>query len=176
MSDAATSEVDGREEGLEELNRRVEADEYCHIGMERHAAGDLEDAAAYYQLSLDIFPTAEAHTSLGVTLAARGEWEAAIRQCEEAIRLDPELGNAYNDMAVYLAELGKRHEALTLLDQALTAERYDCRHYAHFHRGRILEQMARFTEARDAFRAALDIEPDWEPAQRGYSRLLGWLN
>ncbi len=159
-----------------EWNPQEEAKQYHAIGSERQTAGDMEDAAAYYAVSLELFPTAEAHTSLAITLASRGRWEEAITHCKEAIALDPDLGNPYNDMAVYLSELGRNKEALPILDQAIAAPRYDCRHHPYYHRGRILEQMARFTESRDAYRTAIDLAPTWEPARRGYHRVLGWLN
>jgi Tfp pilus assembly protein PilF len=158
------------------LNLRVEAEEFHALGRERHAAGDVDEAAAYYELSLELYPTAEAHTALAVTLAARGRWEDAIVHCKQAITLDPDLGNAYNDLGVYLAETGKRQEAMAYLDQAITAPRYDCRHYPHYHRGRLLEQQGRFGEARDAYRASLDLQPDWPPALSAWRRALGWLN
>lgn len=159
-----------------EWNLREEAAQYRTLGAERQTAGDMEDAAVYYTMSLELFPTAEVHTSLAITLASRGRWEEAITHCKEAIALDPELGNPYNDMAVYLSELGRNREALPFLEQAITAPRYESRHYSYYHRGRILEQMARFTEARDAYLTALELLPNWEPARRAYHRVLGWLN
>ncbi len=161
---------------LADLQKRTEADEWRGLGEERHAAGDIDDAAAYYQMSLDLFPTAEAHTSLAVVLAAREQWDDAIENCKLAVDLDPELGNPYNDMGVYLIEKNELSEALECLDRALRAPRYDNRHFPHYHRGRILERMARFVEARTAFGNALKIAPDWEPAQNAYLRVLGWLN
>jgi tetratricopeptide (TPR) repeat protein len=161
---------------LTELTRRVEAEQYRTLGQERHAAGDVEDAGAYYQMSVALYPTAEAYTYLGVALAARGQWSDAIVQCERAIQIDPDLGNAYNDIAVYTAELGRLHEALHWLDKAVAAKKYDCRNYPFYHRGRILEQLARFNEARDAYMTSLEIEPDWEPARVALRRVLGWLN
>ena len=161
---------------LSELSRRVEADQWYELAQQRHAAGDLDDAAAYYQMSLDLFPTAEAHTSLGVALAARRQWDEAIANCEKAVALDPELGNPCNDIAVYLIEKNELADALIWLDRALCAPRYDCRHFSHYHRGRILERMARFGEARSAYGQAVKLAPDWSPAQTAYLRVLGWLN
>ncbi len=161
---------------LTDLNARVEAEEYRNLGQERHAQGDIEDAAAYYRSSLELYPTAEAHTYLGWAIACWGSWEEAIAECEKAIDLDPELGNPYNDIAVYLIELNRLDEALPYLEKALAAPRYDCRHYPPYHRGRILERKGRFMEARDAYRASLDIEPEWEPARIGFHRALGFLN
>lgn len=155
---------------------REEAAEYRALGQERQAHGDVDDAAAYYRMSLDLYPTAEAHTYLGWALAARGHWEEAIAECEKAIALDPDLGNPYNDIGVYRIEQGRLAEALPYLEKAAASPRYDCRHYPHYHRGRILERMARFAEARDAYQASLEIEPDWEPAQFGLWRSLSFLN
>lgn len=167
---------DERSEELTDSARRTEAEEYRALGQERQEAGDIEDAAAYFQMSVDLYPTAEAYTFLGHTMAARGCWNEAITQCECAIVLNPDLGNPYNDIAVYLIELNRLDEALEYLDRALTAPLYDCRNYPHYHRGRILERKARFTEARDAYGTALDIDPEWEPAVAAYRRVLGWLN
>ena len=176
MSDSGYATLQEEVFNLAELTRRTEAEEFCALGKERHAAGDVEDAAAYFAMSLELYPTAEAYIGLGVTLAARGQWADAIAECEQAIALEPDLGNPYNDIAVYNAELGRPREALEWLDRALAARRYDCPHYSHYHRGRLLEQMGRFTESRDAYQTALNCEPDWEPAQIGLRRALGWLN
>jgi Tfp pilus assembly protein PilF len=161
---------------LEELNLQVEAEEFRTLGRERQEAGDVDDAAAYFQMSVDLFPTAEAYTFLGHTLAARGHWQEAIVQCERAISLKPSLGNPYNDIGVYLIELNRLDEALGYLDRALRAPEYDCRNYPHYHRGRVLERMTRFGEARDAYYEALQIDADWEPARAAFFRVLGWLN
>lgn len=161
---------------LSDLSRRVEAEEYRGLGHARHAAGDVEEAAAYYQMSLDIYPTAEAYTALGVTLAGRGQWDEAIALCEQAIALEPDLGNPYNDMGVYLEQKGESDQALACFDRALAASHYDCRNYPHYHKGRIFEQMGRFGEARDAYYQSLQIDPEWPPAITGYRRALGWLN
>lgn len=154
----------------------LEAEEYHALGRQRFVEGDIEDAAAYYQTSIDLFPTAEAHTDLGVVLASKGEWEGAISQCKVAIALSPDIGNPYNDIGVYLAELDRIEEALEWFNRAIEAPDYDCRHYPHFHRGRLLEQLGRFTEARDAFHHSLAIEPGWQPAQLALQHVLGWLN
>jgi tetratricopeptide (TPR) repeat protein len=175
-SDASPNDPDEDPLALSNLNARREAEEYRTLGQERQAQGDVEDAAAYYRISLDIFPTAEAHTYLGWAIACKGSWEDAIAECEKAIALDPDLGNPYNDIAVYLIELNRLDEALPFLDSALAAPRYDCRHYPPYHRGRILERKGRFMEAKDAYRASLEIEPEWEPARIGYHRALGFLN
>ena len=153
-----------------------EAAQYLALGRERRSAGDVEDAAAYFRIALDLFPTAEAHVALGETLAARGLWEEAIAECKKAIALDPDLGNPYNDIGVYCIEQGREAEALPWLDRALAAPVYDCRHFSHYHRGRVLERAGRFAEARDAYLASVELEESWSPAQIALRRVLGFLN
>jgi len=175
MREAPDNGVEQQDEAGD-VSLRAEAEEYRALGQERQAHGDVDDAAAYYRMSLELYPTAEAHTYLGWALASHGRWSEAITQCEQAIALDPELGNAYNDIGVYLIEQDQLDEALPYLEKAISAKRYDCRHYPHYHRGRVLERMARFTEARDAYKMALQLQPDWQPASLGLWRTLGFLN
>ena len=155
---------------------QVEAEQYSALGHERQAQGDVEDAAAYYQMSLDLFPTAEAHTCLAWALAARENWDDAIRECEKAIALDPHLGNPYNDIGVYLDRAGSSEEAIHWFEKAITARHYDCRQYPYYHIGRIREQQARFIEARNAYLESLEFCPQWELARISLRRVLGFLN
>jgi tetratricopeptide (TPR) repeat protein len=162
--------------GDDTLLRRLEAEEYCAVGQARYEVGNIDDAEAYYEMAIALYPTAESCTYLGITFAARGRWDEAIEQCRHAIELDPALGNPYNDIGVYLIEQDRLEDALPYLEKAIAAPTYDCRNYPHYHRGRILERQCRFTEARDAYKAAFEIAPDWNPARVALHRVLGWLN
>ena len=172
---------------LDELQQHVEAEEFRCLGDRRFASGDHEDAAAYYQMSLDIYPTADAHVALAWTIAGRGLLAEAIAHCEAAIALEPAFGNAYNDWGVYLlrqsdTEADKDRaadllvQAVRLFERAIAAERYDCRNYPHYHLGRIREQQGRFSEARDYYTQSLRLDPYFAPAQKAHRRTLSWLN
>src|SRR5438034_1107850 len=52
----------------------------------RQMSGDLDGAVEYYQRSIAIHPTAEAHTFLGWTYSFQGNLDAAIAECTEAGR------------------------------------------------------------------------------------------
>ena len=52
--------------------------------------------------SIEIPPTAEAHTYLGWTYSLQGKLDEATAECLRAIEIDPEFGNPYNDIGVYL--------------------------------------------------------------------------
>ena len=55
--------------------------------------GDYDQAIELYTESLNIFPTAEAHTFLGWTYHFQGKVNEAIAECKRAIEVDPEFGN-----------------------------------------------------------------------------------
>ncbi len=74
--------------------------------------GDLEQAIEYYKRSIAMHPTAEAHTYLGWTYSFQERLEEAIAECHRAIEIDPEFGNPYNDIGVYLMQQGKLDEAI----------------------------------------------------------------
>jgi tetratricopeptide (TPR) repeat protein len=91
--------------------------------------GDYDRAVELYQSSLELHPTAEAHTFLGWTYHFQGRVEEAIAECKRAIELDPEFGNPYNDIGAYLIELGRFDEAIPWLERATEALRYEPRHF-----------------------------------------------
>src|SRR5437773_8144996 len=91
--------------------------------------GDYDRAVELYQSSLELHPTAEAHTFLGWTYHFQGRIEEAIAECRLAIEIDPEFGNPYNDIGAYLIELGRFEEAIPWLERATEARRYEPRHF-----------------------------------------------
>lgn len=131
-----------------------------------HSLGEYESAAERFRQSIEAYPTAEGHTFLGWSLSHLGQTEEAIAQCKKAIALDPDYGNPYNDIGVYLIDLGRPDEAVPWLKKAMQAKRYCCVHYPHFNLGRILLMKGRVEEAARAFERALSHQPDYLPARR----------
>ena len=86
---------------------------------EHQMSGELDEAAALYEASIGLFPTAEAHTFLAWTYSFQGRLDDAIQECQKAIEVDPEFGNPYNDIGAYLIEQGKHDEAIPWLERAL---------------------------------------------------------
>ena len=68
--------------------------------------GELDLAIRFYKRSIELHPTAEAHTFLGWTYRFQGKLDEAIAECEKAIAVDPTFGNPYNDIGAYLIEQG----------------------------------------------------------------------
>ncbi|MDP6485157.1 MAG: tetratricopeptide repeat protein, partial [Nitrospinota bacterium] len=129
--------------------------------------GEYDDTIAHFRRSIAIHLTAEAHTFLGWSLSMLGRYEEAIVQCEKAIPLDPDFGNPYNDIGVYLIALGRVREAEPWLRKDMRAKRYCCRQFPHFNLGRIYLAEGRLGEAGRLFERALEFDPDYIPARQG---------
>jgi Tfp pilus assembly protein PilF len=118
-------------------------------------SGDLETAIDLYHQSLDLHPTAEAHTFLG--------WPYSF-------------GNPYNDIGAYLLEMGRFEEAIPWLEQATTASRYEAPHFPRFNLGRAFVAMEMFGRALEEFEKALALRPDYAAAARAVAAIKRQLN
>jgi Tfp pilus assembly protein PilF len=145
-------------------------------GYEAQMGGRLQEAVEHYRRSIAIHPTAEAHTFLGWALSFLGHPDEAIAECRTAIDVDPAFGNPYNDIGAYLIELGREAEAITWLERAKHAARYEPRHYPYFNLARVYVRQHKVHEAIRELQQAIAIEPRYTVARRELHRLLGLLN
>lgn len=152
------------------------AHEYLEKAYKLQMDGKLDDAIRNYKISIDYFPTAEAHTFLGWTYSFKGDLDQAIEECKTAISIDPEYGNPYNDIGSYLIQLGRYEEAITWLEIALKAKRYESSHYAIVNLGRAYELKGLWYEAVAEYKKAMEMAPDYEIAKKLYFSLQGKLN
>ena len=129
--------------------------------------GRYQEALRLFDRSLEIQPTPEAYTYKGWTYSHMGDYQRSIEEAQKAIRLDPDFGNPYNDIAVYLIELGREEEAIPYLKKAMQAKKYCCYQFPHFNLGRIYLKKKMYEQARKEFKKALEIDPDYEPALQG---------
>ena len=139
-------------------------------------AGELDTAIEEYKRSIEIYPTAEAHTFLGWTYSFQGRYEDAISECKEAIKVDPDFGNPYNDIGAYLIEKGRLDEAIPWFKKAMGAKRYDSYCYPHYNLGRVYEQKGNWKSALKCYEDSLKANPDYALAQRALNRLHGLMN
>jgi tetratricopeptide (TPR) repeat protein len=151
--------------------RRRQALDHFSAAYQAQMRKDYSRAIEKYQQSIEIFPTAEAHTFLGWTYSYLGELDLAIEECQRAISVDPEFGNSYNDIGAYLIAQGQYAEAMPYLNQALTAKRYRAYHFAHFNLGRAQEYQGDYLSAYRHYRKALQIEPGYWVASRAIIHL-----
>ncbi|MBI1722791.1 MAG: tetratricopeptide repeat protein [Gemmatimonadetes bacterium] len=154
----------------------VKAEDLWRRGYAQQQAGDLEGAIRLYQASIAEHPTAEAHTYLGWTYSMQRRFEEAIGECKRAIACDPDFGNPYNDIGVYLMALGRDDEAVPWLVRAVDARRYEPRHFPHLNLARILERRGDFQGVVRELGRALAFAPEDRTLRVRLRRMQGFVN
>lgn len=82
-------------------------DALINVGVLCARQGRFEEAEAYFRRSLRVSQTAVAHVNLGRLMGLRGRTDEALRQYEEALRLNPMYEIAHNNLGVLLMEDGQ---------------------------------------------------------------------
>ena len=159
-----------------ESEERAEAVEIWRQAYRRQMEGDLDGAIALYQRSLAVHPTAEAHTFLGWTYSFQGRLDDARAECLKAIEVDPDFGNPYNDIGVYLMQQGKLDEAIPWLERAKQAPRYEPRQFPFMNLGRIYLKQGHWWRALHEFEGGVQAAPTDPEAHKALHELRGRLN
>ncbi len=139
--------------------------------LQHQMAGELDEAIRLYKESIALYPTADAHTYLGWTYSFQGRIEEAIAECETAIKIDPDFGNPYNDIGVYLMQQQKLDDAIPWLEKAKEAKRYEPRHFPYLNLGHIYAAKGMINKALEEFRGALEYNPGDPLALRAIEEL-----
>jgi Tfp pilus assembly protein PilF len=150
--------------------------ELWNEGVALHMRGDLNGAVRIYTQSIEICPTAEAHTFRGWAYQSMGRLDDAISECRRAIEVDPTLGNPYNDIGAYLIAKGELDEAISWLQQAKTAPRYEPRHFPYMNLGRVYAAKGLIAQAIAEFERALELQPGDPTCTQMLARLRAMLN
>jgi Tfp pilus assembly protein PilF len=155
---------------------RQRALELWNDAVALHMRGDLDDAIRLYTRSIEVCPTAEAHTFRGWAYHAMGRLDDAIAECKRAIEVDPTLGNPYNDIGAYLIARGELDEAIPWLERAKHAPRYEPRHFPYMNLGRLYAAKGMIARAIGEFERALELEPGDPVSTQMLARLRSTLN
>jgi Tfp pilus assembly protein PilF len=150
---------------MTEAERRERAIALFQEACAHQMRKELEEAIRLYQESLALCPTAEAHTFLGWAYSFQGRLDEAIAECHKAIAVDPEFGNPYNDIGVYLIERGDLDGAVPWLERAKQAPRYEPRHFPYMNLGRVYLRRGQWQEALRELEAAAHLAPN-DPGAR----------
>ena len=153
-----------------------EALDYLQKAYDLQTKGKLQEAIELYRKSIELYPTAEAHTFLGWTYSFQGRHDEAIAECKRAIEIDPDFGNPYNDIGSYLIEKRQYDAAIPWLEKAVQAKRYENYCYPYYNLGRIYEQKGNWLRALEYYQNSLKQNSDYTLAARSVSRLKGLLN
>ena|SRR6266446_1207588 len=119
--------------------------------------GDIDRAIELYEKSLEVCPTAEGYTYMGWALSKQGKIEEAIQYCHRAIEEDPEFGNPYNDIGVYMMNRNQLDDAIPWLERAKLARRYEPRHYPYLNLGKLYAARGELKAATREWEAAVEV-------------------
>ena len=156
---------------MSDTDPRQTAAEYFQKGYEQQMAGEYRHAIDLYTHSIDAFPTAEAYTFRGWTYSFLGDYDRAIAECLQAIEVDPDFGNPYNDIGAYLIEQEEWDDAIAWFEKAIVAKRYEARCYPHFNLGRVYEHKHDWRKAKECYAAAYAMDKRCGAARAGLRRL-----
>jgi tetratricopeptide (TPR) repeat protein len=161
---------------MPDADPRQIAAEYFQKGYEQQMAGEYREAIELYSRSIEAFPTAEAHTFRGWSYSFLGDYDQAIAECLQAIQVDPEFGNPYNDIGAYLIEQGNWDEAIPWFEKATAAKRYEARCYPHFNLGRVYEHRHNWQRAKECYAAAYALDKRYVAALAALRKLRAAFN
>ncbi len=152
------------------------AEDLIERGLIKQLEGNVDEAIVFYKTSLNIRPSAEAHTYLGWALSLKGKYETAIQECIKAIALNPSFGNPYNDIGSYLMKTNRISQAQEWFEKALQIPGYSSKYLPLHNLGRLNEKTGNWTQALYFFGKALEINPEYKPSSVSRTQLLAKLN
>lgn len=161
---------------MAESELRQRAGEYFRRAYEHQTNGEYEEAIELYTHSIEAFPTAEAYTFRGWAYSFQKNYQQAVAECLQAIKVDPDFGNPYNDIGAYLIEQGHWEAAIPWFQKALAAPRYEAYCFPHFNLGRVYERKREWEKARLHYHCAIELNPRYLLAYRALRRLQAMWN
>jgi len=135
------------------------AEKLLNQGLRYVEAGALSEARQAFKESLKWNESAQSLTYWGWMEHHFGDTPLAIRLCHQAISVDPDFGNPYNDIGSYLVSMGKEDEAVSWFKKAMLAKDYEPRQFPHMNLGRIYLSQRKPSKALQEFEKALDYLP-----------------
>jgi tetratricopeptide (TPR) repeat protein len=150
--------------------------EYFKQAYDKQVEGEYREAIDLYSKSIEAYATAEAYTFRGWAYSYLEDYDQAIADCKQAIEIDPDFGNPYNDIGAYLIETEKPAEAIPWLEKAIVAKRYEARCYPHYNLGRVYESQHDWKRARACYERAMAENGDYLAAARALKRLSAMFN
>jgi tetratricopeptide (TPR) repeat protein len=150
--------------------------EFFREAYKRQADGEYRDAIELYTRSIEAFPSAEAYTFRGWAHSYLKEYDQAIADCMQAIEVDPDFGNPYNDIGAYLIETNRPEEAIPWLEKAIVAPRYEARSYPYYNLGRVYETRREWKKAKECYSNALSENKDYQAPATALRRLIAMFN
>ncbi|MEZ5939382.1 MAG: tetratricopeptide repeat protein [Hyphomonadaceae bacterium] len=106
----------------------------------------------------------------GILRMRQASFEAAMRDYEESLRLEPNLMEAQVNLGAALYGLKRYPEALVALNEGIKSEDLKARAVAYYNRALTQEHLGQVEEAYYDFKQALALDPDFDDASRQLDR------
>ncbi|MBI9073828.1 MAG: tetratricopeptide repeat protein [Desulfatibacillum sp.] len=129
------------------------------LGSALYKENRLDEAIVHLKRSLQRHPDfPPTYNALGMIMAARGEYEKAVKLYLRAIGDGAKAYQYYNNLGVAFLKAGKEESALEAFKQAM--EREPGSHQVHFNTGMVYQQMGDRRLAKLYYHKALELKPD----------------
>jgi len=124
----------------------------------------IETCSSAFENVISIKDRAATHVNRGLLYMRKGEQEKAAADYKSAIKIKPDLTQAYVNQAASLILQKKYNEAVVSLNKALEDKQSPTRTAALLNRAIALDAQEDYKGAYYDLKAALAIRPDWKPA------------
>jgi len=122
--------------------------------------GFVDQAYKKFDQSYKLNQSADALTYKGWMLHIKGDLQGALKLCQQAIKLDPDFGNPYNDIGTILVSQRKFNDAISWFKKAIKAKRYEPRQFPHINLAKIYFEMDKPDLALTESKEALKFDPE----------------
>jgi Flp pilus assembly protein TadD len=142
------------------------------LGYTIRKSGDLDGAITSLSDSVKTLATAEAHNDRGIAYLLKGDFDNALADYNEAIKLDDKNGEAWNNRAWTYYKTGQNQKARADADKAVSLIG-DKAAYVWDTRGHINEALGDRKAAEADFVKAISLDPKLTASRDGLKRLTG---
>ena len=145
---------------------------HSNLGTYFQTHNQMREAVAEYQtaiaLTSDPGLLAQTYVNLGAAQRALGDDDAARRNFDQSLRLNPNQFNAWLGLGLLARQEGKIEEAISDISRSVELRPTP---QGYLELGRTLAQAGRVSEALDAYQQALKLSPDFTEAQQAAADL-----
>ena len=139
-------------------------DAWYHLGIAYKEKGDAKNAVASFEQARSYKPFSEASRfiSAGVAYGMLNQYDKALADLSQALKLEPQNADGWNNYGLYLSESGKTKESLEALDKAISLRKnFD---KAYYNRGNTFAKAGNYREALKDYAIALSINSSYTDA------------
>lgn len=139
-------------------------DAWYNLGVAYKEKKDAKNAIISFERarSYKAFTEASRFSSAGVAYGIDGQYEKALADLSEAVKLDPTDPDNWNNYGLYLSEAGKFEEGLSALNKAIALKPGFQK--AIYNKGNAWAKVGKYREALEEYRKALDINGSYTDA------------